>query len=121
MQAWQTRPYAQLGDGGRPPRPEVFDTATQRRVPVGPESGTARMYVCGITPYDATHIGHANTYVAFDLLHRVWLDEESYSNTLSVHMTSLRRKIDADHPVKLIHTVPGRGYVLRAPDTEVSP
>ena len=26
------------------------------------------MYVCGITPYDATHIGHANTYVAFDLL-----------------------------------------------------
>ena len=32
------------------------------------------MYVCGITPYDATHIGHANTYVAFDLLHRIWLD-----------------------------------------------
>ena len=32
------------------------------------------MYVCGITPYDATHIGHANTYVAFDLLHRVWRD-----------------------------------------------
>ncbi len=26
------------------------------------------MYVCGITPYDATHLGHANTYVAFDLL-----------------------------------------------------
>jgi L-cysteine:1D-myo-inositol 2-amino-2-deoxy-alpha-D-glucopyranoside ligase len=32
------------------------------------------MYVCGITPYDATHIGHANTYVAFDLLHRIWRD-----------------------------------------------
>jgi len=32
------------------------------------------MYVCGITPYDATHIGHANTYVSFDLLHRAWLD-----------------------------------------------
>ncbi|HET9647493.1 MAG TPA: cysteine--1-D-myo-inosityl 2-amino-2-deoxy-alpha-D-glucopyranoside ligase [Microlunatus sp.] len=74
MQAWQTRPYAQLADGGGPPRPEVFDTATRRRVPAGPESGTARMYVCGITPYDATHIGHANTYVAFDLLHRIWLD-----------------------------------------------
>ena len=28
------------------------------------------MYVCGITPYDATHLGHANTYLAFDLLHR---------------------------------------------------
>jgi len=32
------------------------------------------MYVCGITPYDATHLGHANTYVAFDLLHRTWRD-----------------------------------------------
>jgi L-cysteine:1D-myo-inositol 2-amino-2-deoxy-alpha-D-glucopyranoside ligase len=32
------------------------------------------MYVCGITPYDATHLGHAATYVAFDLLHRAWRD-----------------------------------------------
>jgi L-cysteine:1D-myo-inositol 2-amino-2-deoxy-alpha-D-glucopyranoside ligase len=32
------------------------------------------MYVCGITPYDATHLGHAATYVAFDLVNRVWRD-----------------------------------------------
>jgi L-cysteine:1D-myo-inositol 2-amino-2-deoxy-alpha-D-glucopyranoside ligase len=32
------------------------------------------MYVCGITPYDATHIGHAATYITFDLVHRAWLD-----------------------------------------------
>jgi L-cysteine:1D-myo-inositol 2-amino-2-deoxy-alpha-D-glucopyranoside ligase len=32
------------------------------------------MYVCGITPYDATHLGHAATYLAFDLIHRMWLD-----------------------------------------------
>ena len=43
-------------------------------MPIGPDTGTARMYVCGITPYDATHIGHANTYIAFDLLNRVWRD-----------------------------------------------
>jgi L-cysteine:1D-myo-inositol 2-amino-2-deoxy-alpha-D-glucopyranoside ligase len=53
---------------------QAFDTAAQRLVPIGPDTGTARMYVCGITPYDATHIGHANTYIAFDLLHRVWRD-----------------------------------------------
>ena len=41
---------------------------------IGPDTGTAGIYVCGITPYDATHIGHANTYVAFDLLNRVWRD-----------------------------------------------
>jgi len=43
-------------------------------VSIGPNSGTARIYVCGITPYDATHIGHANTYIAFDLLNRIWRD-----------------------------------------------
>jgi L-cysteine:1D-myo-inositol 2-amino-2-deoxy-alpha-D-glucopyranoside ligase len=32
------------------------------------------MYVCGITPYDATHMGHAATYLAFDLLNRAWHD-----------------------------------------------
>lgn len=34
----------------------------------------ASIYVCGITPYDSTHMGHAATYVNFDLLKRVWLD-----------------------------------------------
>lgn len=33
------------------------------------------LYVCGITPYDATHLGHAATYVTFDILHRVLLDQ----------------------------------------------
>jgi L-cysteine:1D-myo-inositol 2-amino-2-deoxy-alpha-D-glucopyranoside ligase len=32
------------------------------------------MYVCGITPYDATHMGHAFTYVVFDLINRAWRD-----------------------------------------------
>ena len=32
------------------------------------------MYVCGITPYDATHLGHAATYLTFDLVQRVWRD-----------------------------------------------
>jgi len=32
------------------------------------------MYVCGITPYDATHMGHAATYVTFDLVNRYWRD-----------------------------------------------
>ena len=34
---------------------------------------TYRMYVCGITPYDATHLGHAATYLTFDLIHRYLL------------------------------------------------
>jgi L-cysteine:1D-myo-inositol 2-amino-2-deoxy-alpha-D-glucopyranoside ligase len=53
---------------------QAFDTAARQVVSIGPNTGTARIYVCGITPYDATHIGHANTYIAFDLLNRIWRD-----------------------------------------------
>jgi L-cysteine:1D-myo-inositol 2-amino-2-deoxy-alpha-D-glucopyranoside ligase len=49
----------------------IHDTSSGGVVPTSPD-GPARMYVCGITPYDATHMGHAATYVAFDLLHRAW-------------------------------------------------
>ena len=47
----------------------LFDTAQDEVVPfeVGP---VVTMYTCGITPYDAAHIGHAATYVAFDVLQR---------------------------------------------------
>lgn len=51
----------------------LHDTAAGAVRPVA-AGRTARLYVCGITPYDATHLGHAATYVAFDLLHRVWRD-----------------------------------------------
>jgi L-cysteine:1D-myo-inositol 2-amino-2-deoxy-alpha-D-glucopyranoside ligase len=74
MQAWSSRPVPTLPHSSAVPPLQAFDTATQQLVPIGPDAGTARMYVCGITPYDATHIGHANTYIAFDLLHRVWRD-----------------------------------------------
>jgi L-cysteine:1D-myo-inositol 2-amino-2-deoxy-alpha-D-glucopyranoside ligase len=74
MQPWSSRPLPTIPPSAVVHRLQAFDTAEQQLVPIGPETGTARMYVCGITPYDATHIGHANTYIAFDLLHRVWRD-----------------------------------------------
>ena len=51
----------------------VRDTSSGRLVQaaVGP---AATLYACGITPYDATHIGHAATYIAWDLLVRAWRD-----------------------------------------------
>lgn len=55
----------------RGPAVTLHDTVSHSLVPTRPE-GPARLYVCGITPYDATHIGHAATYVAFDLLNRAW-------------------------------------------------
>ena len=58
---------------GTGPLPSLHDTSRGEVVPTRPED-TARMYVCGITPYDATHLGHAATYLAFDLINRLWRD-----------------------------------------------
>ena len=47
----------------------IYDTARRAIVPFDPPA-TVRMYVCGITPYDSTHLGHAATYLTYDLLVR---------------------------------------------------
>lgn len=70
MRAWNAPGTPVLPVTGPPV--VLHDTATGGSVQTSPEGGTARLYVCGITPYDATHIGHANTYIAFDLLNRAW-------------------------------------------------
>lgn len=52
------------------------------------------------------------------VLERIWNDDESYSNTIAVRIRQLRQKVDHGHAVRLIHTVYGQGYVLRAPESE---
>ncbi|MGF1661984.1 MAG: cysteine--1-D-myo-inosityl 2-amino-2-deoxy-alpha-D-glucopyranoside ligase [Kineosporiaceae bacterium] len=73
MTPWPAPPVPRLPAPGRTHRVLVHDSATSGAVPaaLGDE---VRLYVCGITPYDAAHLGHARTYVAFDVLHRVLLD-----------------------------------------------
>ncbi len=70
MQSWQATPVPTLP--GEPGPLRLRDSA-RGLVGVAPED-TARLYVCGITPYDATHLGHLATYLAFDTLVRVWRD-----------------------------------------------
>ncbi|MGO2659861.1 cysteine--1-D-myo-inosityl 2-amino-2-deoxy-alpha-D-glucopyranoside ligase [Mycetocola reblochoni] len=72
-------------------RPRLHDTARDALVdPV--EGDTATLYVCGITPYDATHLGHAATYLAFDVLRRVWQDA-------GVDVTAAQNVTDVDDPL----------------------
>lgn len=52
---------------------------------------------------------------------RIWMDEDSYSNTVDVYIGMLRKKIDAGHTQKLIHTIRGLGYTLRVPEPEPTP
>jgi L-cysteine:1D-myo-inositol 2-amino-2-deoxy-alpha-D-glucopyranoside ligase len=71
MQTWVTTDVPKVAGAARPLR--LYDTATGEIRPTAP-GPTASMYVCGITPYDATHLGHAATYLAFDLVNRIWRD-----------------------------------------------
>jgi L-cysteine:1D-myo-inositol 2-amino-2-deoxy-alpha-D-glucopyranoside ligase len=73
MRSWPAADVPRLPGTRLPLR--VHDTATGGQVAVEPLDRTARLYVCGITPYDATHLGHAATYLAFDTLVRVWRDQ----------------------------------------------
>ncbi len=71
MESWRGVSLPDLP--GRGPEPQLTDTASGV-LAVAAEGHTARMYACGITPYDATHVGHAATYTAWDLLVRTLRD-----------------------------------------------
>jgi L-cysteine:1D-myo-inositol 2-amino-2-deoxy-alpha-D-glucopyranoside ligase len=71
MESWRGADVPVLPGSG--PAPRLHDTATGKLV-LASAGPVATLYACGITPYDATHIGHAATYTAWDLLVRAWLD-----------------------------------------------
>jgi L-cysteine:1D-myo-inositol 2-amino-2-deoxy-alpha-D-glucopyranoside ligase len=66
---------ATVGDmiGSEHPTMRLYDTRRGAVVPFDPPE-IVRMYVCGITPYDATHLGHAATYITYDILQRRLID-----------------------------------------------
>ena len=89
MRTWSAPEVPQLPVPG--PAVRLHDTSTGTLVETRPE-GPARLYVCGITPYDATHLGHAATYVAFDLLNRAW-------RSAGHEVTFVQNVTDVDDPL----------------------
>jgi L-cysteine:1D-myo-inositol 2-amino-2-deoxy-alpha-D-glucopyranoside ligase len=71
MDSWRRADVPVLPGSG--PAPRLHDTATGA-LALASAGPVATLYACGITPYDATHIGHAATFTAWDLLVRAWLD-----------------------------------------------
>jgi L-cysteine:1D-myo-inositol 2-amino-2-deoxy-alpha-D-glucopyranoside ligase len=71
MESWSAPEVPRLPGAGQPLY--LFDSARQDKHPSLPR-GRAGLYVCGITPYDATHLGHAATMITFDLVNRLWRD-----------------------------------------------
>ena len=89
MHAWSSPAVPAPGVPG--PAVRLHDTASGELVETRPE-GPARLYVCGITPYDATHMGHAATYLAFDLLNRAW-------RSAGHEVTYVQNVTDVDDPL----------------------
>ena len=69
----------------------LYDTARREVVPFEP-GPTVLMYTCGITPYDATHLGHAATFLAYDVLQRRLID-------LGHEVKCVRNVTDVDDPL----------------------
>lgn len=69
----------------------LFDTARQAVVPFEPGEEVL-IYTCGITPYDATHLGHAATFITYDVLQRRLLD-------LGHSVKCVRNVTDVDDPL----------------------
>lgn len=69
MKSWAQVNIPAIENGTTVPLLHLTNSKTGKlqEVPSKPEY---RMYVCGITPYDATHLGHAATYLTFDLINR---------------------------------------------------
>lgn len=69
MNSWADVAIPPLAPKFSVPELRIFDSASRSLNNVA-KKALYRMYVCGITPYDATHLGHANTYLTFDLVNR---------------------------------------------------
>lgn len=70
---------------------KLFDTATQSILPLRATSPVL-MYVCGITPYDSAHLGHAFTFLTYDLLRRRIEDDDT-------RVRMVRNITDVDEPM----------------------
>jgi len=89
METWRAPNVPSLPGPGAEPYLANTATGELTRAAAGPR---ARLYACGITPYDATHLGHAATYVAWDLLIRAWLDSGH-------EVTYVQNVTDVDDPL----------------------
>lgn len=94
MKAWATTYIPPLAQGQYDfPKLSLFDSLSSGKIDFTRESeAKVSMYICGITPYDATHLGHAATYLAFDLINR-------YLRMTGHEVTYIQNITDVDDPL----------------------
>ncbi len=72
---------------------ELYSTLSRRKQVFEPiNAGEVKMYVCGVTVYDYTHIGHGRTFISFDIIRR-WLEASGFKVTFVRNITDVDDKI----------------------------
>jgi L-cysteine:1D-myo-inositol 2-amino-2-deoxy-alpha-D-glucopyranoside ligase len=89
MHSW---PSPQIPDIPKATIPLSIFSTDKRSLVTLPIKKNYQIYVCGITPYDATHLGHAATYLSFDILIR-------YLKTLGAEVNYIQNITDIDDPL----------------------
>jgi cysteinyl-tRNA synthetase len=85
---------------------QIYNTLAGAKEPFVPlKEGEVRMYVCGVTVYDSCHIGHARSFLTFDLIHR-------YLKFLGYQVTFVRNFTDIDD--KIINRAKEEGTTAKA-------
>jgi len=82
--------------GGCAPKLQIYNSLTRTKVPfvpLDPKGNAVTMYVCGPTVYDAAHLGHARTYLQFDVIRRILRDVLGYDVTYVMNVTDVDDKI----------------------------
>ena len=104
MDAWVGHEVPTLPGSPAPLR--LYDSA-RRAVAETTPGENATMCVCGITPYDATHLGHAATMITFDLVQRLWRDR-------GARVTYVQNVTDVDDPLLERAARDGEDWVVLA-------
>jgi len=73
---------------------KLFNTLTRQKEEFIPQGDTVKMYVCGVTPYDECHLGHAMSYIIFDVLRR-YLEFRGFRVSYVQNFTDIDDKIIA--------------------------
>ena len=73
---------------------KVYNTLSGQKEEFVPAGDVVKMYVCGVTPYDACHLGHAMSYIVFDIIRR-YLEFRRYKVKLVQNFTDVDDKIIA--------------------------
>ena len=71
---------------------KIYNTLSGQKEEFLPQGDEVKMYVCGVTPYDHSHIGHAMSYVIFDVIRR-YLQFRGYKVKYVQNITDIDDKI----------------------------